>query len=235
MFSIVICTYNNAEYIKSAVESVVNQTVSKWELLIINDGSTDDTLGVVSFYSSHPSIRIIHHSVNRGKAACLNQAMQLIKGEWMLELDADDWLTLDCIEKIDFVAQLEQEVALLHGDYIEWRERSRDKKLFFSQVKKGMNNFDLNRYLVHPSPLAPRIYRVKHLKKLNGWCLTDICNGRLYEDVYIICVLGKYKKVHYVNEILYHRRLRINSVSNERKKTFDQWRNWLIKELNIRM
>ncbi|WP_078381390.1 glycosyltransferase family 2 protein [Sutcliffiella halmapala] len=236
MISIVLCTYNNAEYLETAVNSVLRQTITDWELVIIDDGSTDHTEQILGMYSTYPSISLISNFENRGKACCLNQAMKVIKGEWMLELDADDWLEKDCIEKINLVLnQMDQDIGLIYGNYVEWRERSRDKKLFYAGIKRGSRNFDIKSYLTNPSPLAPRLYRVKLLHKVNGWHTTDIFDSRLYEDVYMICLVSKNGMLKHLNEVLYHRRLRLDSVSNTPKGTYEEWKQWLLRELNIKV
>lgn len=236
MISIVICTYNNAEYLTSAINSVIAQTNNNWELVIIDDGSTDDTTDILAGYTSHPSIRVETNPENHGKAWCLNQALEAISGEWMLELDADDWLEKHCIEKLEDVTnQVKAEVSLLYGNYAEWRERPRDKQLFYAGIKKGPRIFDLKNYLASPRPIAPRLYRVQFLKKINGWHYKDIYESRLYEDVYMICLLSKHGRLMHIDEVLYHRRLRINSISNKTKGTFEKWKQWLKKELNKEM
>ncbi|AST90640.1 hypothetical protein BC6307_04765 [Sutcliffiella cohnii] len=233
--SIVMCTYNNADYLDWSIYSVLSQTVGNWELVIINDGSSDQTKEILDRYNGYPSIRIIHSMQNRGKASCLNQALQLITGGWIIELDADDWLAENCLEIIDPILGNANKGtdALFYGNYVEWKERTRDQKLFYSKEINGPDVFHSEEYLNKPFALAPRIYNVELLKQVGGWNVNDPSQGKMFEDVYMICSLQKKFKVIKINRLLYHRRLRVKSVTNQSAIPFTKWRNWLRKHLNL--
>jgi glycosyltransferase involved in cell wall biosynthesis len=91
--SIIIPAYNAAATIAASVQSIQNQTFKDWELLIINDGSTDNTLECLeSFTANEPRIQVISHS-NQGVSATRNLGINQTKGEFIAFLDADDlWL-----------------------------------------------------------------------------------------------------------------------------------------------
>lgn len=94
--------YNAGKYIREAIESVVNQTYTDWELIIINDGSTDDSQQVAENYiqiSNHQSqIRLINQT-NSGACVARNRGIQESKGEYIKFLDADDILMPTCLEE----------------------------------------------------------------------------------------------------------------------------------------
>lgn len=229
-FSVVICTYNDAEYLSYAIDSVMNQSMRNWDLIIVDDASTDNTGEILEPWKSNPKVHIISLPYNQGKATCLNTALQAIKGTWLVELDADDWLARSALEFLDRV--LEPEAVAYYGNYAEWREHFRSKELTFTKVVKGMPTFHALNYLESAYPLSPRIYRADALKKIGGWHTKDIYQSRLYEDVYILCALSKQGKVVHLNELLYHRRLRSGSVSTAGKKEkFQKWVAWVKKEL----
>lgn len=98
-FSIIMCAYNVEKYIKASIESVKNQTYKNYELIIVNDGSKDNTLKILKEYNN---IRIINNTKNIGLGASRNKAVQRAKGEYILYLDADDTLySEDTLEKIN--------------------------------------------------------------------------------------------------------------------------------------
>src|SRR5690606_17218080 len=80
--------YNMAKYISEAIESVIGQTYDNWELIIVDDGSTDDTEYVVRSFRD-PRIRY-YKQVNRGRGAARNVALQFAKGTYVAITDADD-------------------------------------------------------------------------------------------------------------------------------------------------
>ena len=97
--TVYIPTYNYAKYIGKAIESVLRQTMPNWELIIINDGSTDNTKDVLKNYQSHPQIRIIDQE-NKGLNVTNNIALRLAKGKYIIRLDGDDYMDENCFQYI---------------------------------------------------------------------------------------------------------------------------------------
>jgi glycosyltransferase involved in cell wall biosynthesis len=83
-------TYNRAEYLREAIASVVAQTHTNWELIIIDDGSTDDTAAVVKSFGES-RIRYIQHQENAGLFARRAESLRYVKGEYIAVLDSDDY------------------------------------------------------------------------------------------------------------------------------------------------
>lgn len=86
--SVVMATYNAKGYLREAIESVLNQTFKDFEFVIIDDGSTDETIDVIKSYKD-PRIRL-HKKNHRGLIASLNEGMKLARGEYIARMDADD-------------------------------------------------------------------------------------------------------------------------------------------------
>jgi glycosyltransferase involved in cell wall biosynthesis len=89
MFSIIMPVWNRQEYISDAIQSVLNQTYSNWELIIVDDGSTDDSIEIVKKYLHDSRIQLITQS-HQGAAAARNLALSKAKGEWIAYLDSDN-------------------------------------------------------------------------------------------------------------------------------------------------
>ena len=96
LVSIVMPVYNGEKYIKEAIDSVLSQTYSDWELVVIDDGSVDRTAELVASYKDE-RIRYIFQD-NRGQAAALNHGLDTIQGDYYTTLDADDGLPIDSIQ-----------------------------------------------------------------------------------------------------------------------------------------
>jgi glycosyltransferase involved in cell wall biosynthesis len=88
--SVVLPAYNAAEYIKSAVVSILNQTYKDIELIVINDGSTDETLQILLGLQKLDSRLLIISRENRGLVRSLNEGMAAARGAWIARMDADD-------------------------------------------------------------------------------------------------------------------------------------------------
>jgi glycosyltransferase involved in cell wall biosynthesis len=99
LVSIVMATYNRALTIGRAVNSVLGQSYKNIELIIIDDGSTDNTIEILNNYTD-PKIRLYRHETNKGVTAAKNSGLNQIKGEWFTILDSDDEATPDAIESL---------------------------------------------------------------------------------------------------------------------------------------
>jgi hypothetical protein len=232
--SIALCTFNDSRYLPWAIRSVLAQTCSDWELLVIDDGSTDETSALMARFQADPRIRYVRLPVNAGKSSALNKALQLAKGDWMLELDADDWLAPDGVETLlAAAAKAPPDTALLYGPHHQWIERLNGELVY-----KGPNApppADLVRsgtWLMRGIPIAPRFYRKSALLKVNGWTLNDPSQGRLYEDFEMILRLSSRFPIASADQALYHRRIRQSSVSQRNKQVYAHWKNWLLNGRN---
>lgn len=96
--SILIPTYNRADKISKALDSVINQTYTDFEFVIVNNGSTDHTAEVLKKYESDPRVRIITIPVNEGYAKGYNAGFDQLRGEWFAICADDDPLELDALE-----------------------------------------------------------------------------------------------------------------------------------------
>ena len=97
--TICIPTYNRAYILERAINSVISQSESDWELLIIDDGSTDNTYDIVLKYLIYKNIHYVKKE-NGGKHSALNVGVKRAEGEYFLILDSDDYLSKDCIRKM---------------------------------------------------------------------------------------------------------------------------------------
>lgn len=98
LVSIIMPSYNTAALIKSSIQSVLDQTYRNWELIIVDDCSTDHTQDVLKDIHD-PRITVIYNKTNEGAAMSRNKALRLAKGQWMAFLDSDDLWHKDKLEK----------------------------------------------------------------------------------------------------------------------------------------
>lgn len=98
LVSIIMPSYNTAAYIKDSIQSVLNQTYSNWELIIIDDCSTDNTKNVLEEIQDR-RIRVYKNEKNWGAAVCRNIALRKANGRWIAFLDSDDLWKPDKLKK----------------------------------------------------------------------------------------------------------------------------------------
>lgn len=96
-FSLIIPTYNVEKYIKKCLDSVLNQTYTNYEIIIINDGSTDNTSKILESYKSNKKIKIINQE-NKGLSSARNLGVSNAKGDYILFIDSDDFIEKELLE-----------------------------------------------------------------------------------------------------------------------------------------
>lgn len=113
--SIVIPVYNVESYIERCLESVLNQSIKKIEIILVDDGSPDKCPEICDRYQREDTRIKVIHKANGGLASARNAGMQMAVGKYLFFLDSDDWLELDGLESLYQVAE-EQQV-----DFVKYR------------------------------------------------------------------------------------------------------------------
>lgn len=169
--SIITPTKNRVELLVEASNSVVKQTYSKWEHLIIDDGSSDETSSVFMQRSANDQrIRYIARSTVRGGAnVCRNIGIELARGNYIIFLDSDDLLSADCLEKrVDAISQNHL------CDFITFQSSlfiNNPGDLGRTQDDYGVSNDDLTRFLYFEIPwiITAPIWRREALLRIGGF------------------------------------------------------------------
>lgn len=113
LISIFIPVFNSEEYIQQAISSVLAQTYLNYELIIVNDASTDRTADVIEMYRHHPRVKIFHNATNLGVAKNWNRGVELCQGDFITRLNADDLLAPDYVEQVLAVFEKEPHVSMV--------------------------------------------------------------------------------------------------------------------------
>ena len=114
--SIIIPCFNQGEWIKEAVESAVNQTYKNVEIVIINDGSTDNSEDVIhSLCEKYPDIVFINEKENHGVVYARNKAIQMTSAEYILPLDADDKIAPSYVEKAVKILEENPNIGIVYS------------------------------------------------------------------------------------------------------------------------
>lgn len=117
LVSIIMPSYNTANYIMNSIQSVLNQTYKNWELIIVDDCSSDDTLKLLSNLND-ARIKVLVNEKNSGAAISRNKALKAANGKWIAFLDSDDLWESNKLEKqINFMEQNDY-----HFSYTKYKE-----------------------------------------------------------------------------------------------------------------
>lgn len=140
LVSIIMPTYNCGRFISESIRSVLAQTYKNWELIIVDDCSTDNTAAVVSSFSDE-RIQYYHNEHNSGAAITRNKALREARGRWMAFLDSDDlWLPEKLEKQLAFMQQ--NNYAFSYHEYGEIDE-SGEKTGVYVSGKKHIRKWDM--------------------------------------------------------------------------------------------
>ena len=156
--SVIIPTYNRAHLIGRAIKSVLNQTYQDFEIIVIDDGSTDDTEEVVR---SFPCKRIIYikHKKNKGVSLARNTGIKVAKGKYIAFLDSDDeWLPEKLDKQIKVLQNESPEVGVVYSNLCYIDESGKNMNKLLNHKKEGYIYEDLlgRNYVGAPSTLLIR-------------------------------------------------------------------------------
>ena len=115
-FSIIIPIYNSEKYISRCIKSVLSQTEENWELLLINDGSSDGTESICTSFELKDKRIKYYYQENNGVSSARNNGLLRAKGEWITFIDSDDWIEKNHLS--EFNKQIKQNVDLCINSFV---------------------------------------------------------------------------------------------------------------------
>jgi len=170
LISIVTPCFNKGNFIEQTIESVLHQTYKNWELLLIDDASTDLSHQILSSYSQqYPNIKTIQNSINRGGNFCRNQGIEMAAGRYLLFLDADDLLAPNCLQqRIETALKTQNANLWIFAMGAFYKEIGDAPKNTFWKPVTGDY---LSSFLSHQLPwsICQPLWSIEFLRTLNGF------------------------------------------------------------------
>ncbi|MEN0050681.1 MAG: glycosyltransferase [Bacteroidota bacterium] len=208
LVTVYITNYNYGKYIKQAIESVLNQSLVDYELLIIDDGSTDNSKEIIELYRDVPNIKIIYQQ-NKGLNITNNIAMRVASGKYLVRLDADDYFVPNALEKMVNILERDSTLGLVFPDYY-YVDASGN---MIGEERRHNFNKEVSLY-DQPAHGACTIIRLESLRKMGGYNESFSCQDGY--DLWIKFIT--YHKVTNINEpLFYYRQHGNNLTSNENR------------------
>lgn len=99
-FTVIVPVYNAEEYLDRCIESILNQTFTNYELLLVNDGSKDNSLQILRKFEKIDKRITVFTQENQGVSVARNQGIENAKGEYICFIDSDDWVENDYLENL---------------------------------------------------------------------------------------------------------------------------------------
>ena len=210
--SIIIACYNHAKFLEKSISSALSQDYPNLEVIVANDGSTDNSLEVALKFNN---IKLISHE-NKGVIYTRNNAIKESKGYYILPLDADDYLASDDVVS-KMVAKLEKEEAdLISGNFQEFGESN---KLFKAESKESKDLLTSNHIP------ATSLYTKKIFNKVGGY--SEKMKGG-YEDWEFNIKVFNAGKIAKIDKIIFYYRIQKNSRNKDASKKAIQLFNIIV-------
>ena len=144
LVSVIIPCYNHEKYVTEAIESVINQSYQNIELIVIDDGSKDNSIKVIQKLADKYRFVFIHRK-NKGLSATLNEGIKISKGTYFCVLASDDIYILDKIEKQVLFMEHNKEYGMCYGNMIQLDNKKIVNK---TKVKNAKNGFVFDELLM---------------------------------------------------------------------------------------
>ncbi len=209
LVSIVIPIFNAEKYLKKCIESVIQQSYKNIEVILVDDGSTDNSSIIYQEYIKKDNRLKVQNQKNFGVSVARNNGIHIARGEYILFVDADDWLERNMIELMCNKLEKDKEIDVCICGYKEcYEEKNQIKNIIFSNKLTDINFVDLilNEKNLIKGYLFNKMFR---REKIIEYFNTNIA---IKEDlVFILANFDKKTRYYIINEPLYN--YRINSTS----------------------
>lgn len=223
-YSFVVPVYNTEKYLKKCLDSLEKQTFKDFEIIVVNDGSTDNSMEILSKYEKkYDNIKIINQK-NQGLSMARNNGVKKVKGKYLLFVDSDDYVETNLLEQID--KEMEK-IEVLRYQIVTENEDGNNKKEFKEEPFDIMNGYDAFKYISSYHFIEPAccyVYKTDYYVKNNF----SFKKGVYHEDFGLIpYVIYKANKVKSINYAGYYYVQRSGSIMNNKdykktvKKAFD--------------
>jgi glycosyltransferase involved in cell wall biosynthesis len=214
LVSVVMPTYNDAKYLKPAIDDILNQTYSNFELIIVNDGSTDNTAEIIESYAKKDDRIRIFHKENGGTGSALNYGFNNAKGEFGTWVSSDDNKQPNYLEVLVDVLKNNRDIEFCCSAFYSAYLKKIFKPYSYNQQTA---NFDFCNGIAHDESLTDKVFITDEWAKINNiQCFQGVCflftmrlKNRIGnyieipgEDYHMTMLMGLNSRVAYVDSNL---------------------------------
>ncbi|SDI32887.1 glycosyltransferase [Proteiniclasticum ruminis] len=223
--SIVVPVYNTEKYLKRCIDSIIDQTFDNYEVILINDGSTDSSLDILKEYADEYDNFFLISQINMGQGAARNSGLSKAKGKYIYFMDSDDYILPDTIEFLYNACEKDElDLIIFDGDSFYDEDYKNGKKYGVNYTRKGSYNGkhvgkDLLEKMLENSEfiVSPCLYMVK--KDLLDINQLRFPEGIIHEDeLFTFNVFMKSQNAMYIPRKFFMRRIRKNSIMTNRNR-----------------
>lgn len=209
--SIIVPIYNSEKYIEKCLNSIANQTLNNYEVILVDDGSTDNSKKIVDeFIDKYPDKFKYYYQKNSGQASARNLGVEKANGEYVFFVDSDDYIELNACERIYKIAD-SNGYDIVSFQVKEELENGTEKSSFYYRFD---NLPEKNKYILFETSACNKIIK-KDLFIRNN---LKFIENYIYEDLELIPRLALYTdKIGFMNDKLYHYVIHSDSTMRQKK------------------
>lgn len=216
LLSIIIPVYQAKKYLGKCTDSVLNQSFSDFELILVDDGSSDGSEKICDEYARKDNrIKTIHQK-NQGVSSARNTGLEHASGEYIAFVDADDWVEPDLFQKCMKIIEKRPVDVIYHGFTKDiWKNNT------VSTVKKGFMEFEgyvsrekmKDHIIQSKGQLNPQVYCYIFSRKLLDGLEFDIDMPYAEDSVFVVQALTKATSYYFIKNVDYHYNARVGSAA----------------------
>lgn len=217
LVSVIVPVYNGELFLDRCINSVKSQTYENWEMLLVNDGSLDNSKKIIEKYTSDPRIKYFENKKNLGIAATRNRAIEYSKGSYLALLDQDDeWLPQKLEKQISLFEKLDNSYGLVYSNlsvkYSDGRELEAKKEIEpLRDVDQNFEKLVISNFIYSPTVMIKR----DAIQKVGGFNESILWGGDDYE---LWLRIGRKYLFGYIDESLSIRHEHGKNYSQNKKK-----------------
>lgn len=229
--SIIIPCYNVEKYIEKCIKSILNQTYKNLEIIAIDDGSLDNTLVILNKFKEKDNRVNIISKKNTGVSDSRNIGIKSSTGDYLMFVDADDFLEEDAVEKL-YNVLINNKVNIVRGMYRRISEKGALEENNISKYN-NVNNYEIVKYILN-GDISCYVWllmiKKKILKKYNIEFDKDL---KIMEDTIFYIKIIEKEKIYFLNEIIYNYVQNDESATGNINKTLEIYKNMIKAEKKI--
>ena len=217
LVSIIIPVYNVASYLDECLNSVINQTYNNLEIILIDDGSTDDSLEICNLFAKKDKRIKVLHQDNAGVSSARNRGLNIITGKYVLFIDSDDKIESNMVEILERIIDRNDKIDAVFCGYKEFDDISGKIIKVVSPVKSKKVNRDNGVSEIfgeYSTILWNKMFRSSIIDSTD---LFDVTLRIGEDELWMIDVLKKADSIILIGTPLYYYRNRITGVTKEKK------------------
>jgi glycosyltransferase involved in cell wall biosynthesis len=209
LLSVIMCCFNGDNTVKAAIDSIYNQSLNQkeFELIFVNDGSTDHTLDAIKPYTSHDSFKLINNPKNLGLSASCNIALKNCASRYVMRIDADDYIDSNLFSKLISTIDIQKADLVICNHY----------EVISATNQKRIVQLDVNNIFSYIA--CGTLMKTSILKKIGGY------QNLFWEeyDLYIRYLQESNKIPAHVQEPLYSYNKHSQNMTSDKKEAIRGW------------